>query len=120
MSWRKDFIIQANLRISLDEPLLNNLFKDLGEVANHKLMRTADGSKLGSILRAMDGRSNTGDWERLELGIEIKKMGFLHEKQQADTSERKYCAEERTLKCSNAVCSKTDLQIIVMYPQLRQ
>lgn len=93
LSWRKDFIIQANLRTSLDEPLLNNLIKVLGEVANCKLMRTADGTKLGSVLRAVDDRSNTGDWERLELGIEIKKMRFLHEKQQADTSGRKYCAK---------------------------
>lgn len=102
MSWGKDFIIQANLRISLDEPLLNNLIKVLGEVANRKLMRTADGTKLGSVLRAVDDRSNTGDWERLELGIEIKKMRFLHEKQQADTSGRKYCAKQRR-RPSNAV-----------------
>lgn len=68
LCWRKDFIIQANLRTSLDEPLLNNLIKVLGEVANCKLMRTADGTKLGSVLRAVDDRSNTGDWERLELG----------------------------------------------------
>lgn len=77
LSWIKDFIIQANLRISLDDPLLNNLIKVLGEVANCKLMRTADGTKLGSDLGSVDDRSNTGDWERLELGIEIKKMRFL-------------------------------------------
>lgn len=93
MSWIKDFIIEANLKISLDEPLLNNLIK--GEVANHKLMRTADDTKPGNILRAVDDGSNTGDWERLELGIEIKKMRFLHEEQQADTSGRKHCAKER-------------------------
>lgn len=92
MSWRKDFIIQANLRISLDKPLLNILIKVLGEVANCKLMRTADGTKLGSILRAVDDRSNTGDLERLELGIEMKKMRFLYE---AEMSERKYCAKWR-------------------------
>lgn len=53
-------------------------------------MRTADGTKLGGVLRAVDGRSNTGDWEGLELGIDIKKMRFLHEKRQADNSGRKY------------------------------
>lgn len=52
-------------------------------------MRTADGTKLGSILRAVDDRSSTGDLERLELGIEIKKIRFLHE---AEKSGRKYCA----------------------------
>lgn len=100
MSWIRDFIIEGNLKISLDQPLLNNLIK--GEVANRKLMRTADGTKLGSILRDVDDRSNTGDWQRLELGIEIKKMRFLHEEQQADTSGRKYCAKERRVP-SNAV-----------------
>lgn len=90
MSWRKDFIIQANLRVSLDEPLLNILIKVLGEVANCKLMRTADGTKLGSILRAVDDRSNTGDLESLEVGIEIKKIRFLHE---AEMSGGKYCAK---------------------------
>lgn len=30
LSWRKDFIIQTNLGISLDEPLQNNLIKVLG------------------------------------------------------------------------------------------
>lgn len=93
LSWRKDFIIQANPRISLDEPLLKNLIKVLGEVANPKLMRAADGTKVGSILRAVDDRSNTGDWERLELGIEIKKTRFLHGKRQANTSGRIYCAK---------------------------
>lgn len=90
MSWRKDFIIQANLRISLDEPLLNILITVLGEVANCKLMRTADGTNPGSILRAVDDRSNTGDLERLEVGIEIKKMRFLRE---AEMSGREYCAK---------------------------
>jgi len=56
-------------------------------------MKTADGTKLGSILRARDDRSNTGDWERLELGIEIKEMRFLHEKLQAGIPERKYYAK---------------------------
>lgn len=56
-------------------------------------MKTADGTKLGSILRATDDRSNTGDWERLELGIEIKKMRFLHEKLQACILGRKYHAK---------------------------
>lgn len=55
-------------------------------------MRTTDGTKLGSILRAVDDRSNRGDLERLELGIEIKKMRFLHE---AEMSGRKYCAKWR-------------------------
>lgn len=72
---------------------LNNLIKVLGEVANHKLMRTADGTKLGSILRAVDDGINTGDWKRLGLGIEIKKMRCLHEKRRADTSGRKYRAK---------------------------
>lgn len=78
---------------ALDEPSLNNLIKVLGEVASGKLMKTADGTKLGSILRARDDRSNTGDWERLELGIEIKEMRFLHEKLQAGIPERKYYAK---------------------------
>lgn len=69
-------------------------------------MRTADGTKLGSILRAVDNRSNTGDLERLELGIEIKKMRFLHE---AEMSERKHCAKWRRGPSNTVMqCAETE------------
>lgn len=65
-------------------------------------MTTADGTKLGSILRAMDDRSNIGDWERLELGIDIEEMRFLQKKLQASIFwEKMPChVGDRTLKCS--------------------
>lgn len=81
---------------------MKNLIKVLGDVANSKLMTTADGTKLGSILRAMDDRSNIGDWERLELGIDIEEMRFLQKKLQASIFWEKMSCHvgDRTLKCS--------------------